>query len=148
MSLEENKAVIRGLFRAFNEHNLDLIERFVAPDFVDHTLQLRGLDSFRSFEAAFIKAFPDYSETIEDMIAEGDRVWVDFKVAGTHLGEWSLLGTVFPPTGEKITYTGVGMWRMANGKAVERKTVRDMLDFSVRLGILEPTEKAKGLLPN
>jgi predicted ester cyclase len=147
MSLEKNKTIIQGLYEAFNKHNLDLLDSFVAPDFVDHTLQLQGLDSFKKSEAMFIKSFPDYSETIEDIIAEGDRVWVHFKVTGTHRGEWDFFGIAFPPTGKKITYTGVGIWRIVNGKVVERKSVRDLLDFLKQLGVIEPTEKVKKLFP-
>ena len=81
------------------------------------------------------------------MIAEGDKVWVHFKVSGTHMGEWSLFGITFPPTGKKITYAGVGIWRIADGKVVERKSVRDMVDFLKQMGVIEPTEKAKKLFP-
>lgn len=55
MSLEENKAIIQGLFEAFNKHNLDLLDSLIAPDFVDNTLQLQGLDSFKKSEAMFIE---------------------------------------------------------------------------------------------
>ena len=147
MSLEENKAIIRSLVEAFNKHNLALLDEFIAPDLVDHTIQLRGLDSFKRFEAMFIKGFPDYHETIEDIIAEGDKVWVHFKVTGTHAGEWSLFGVPLAPTGKKIAYTGVGIWRIVDGKFVERKSIRDMLGLFREIGIIEPTEKAKKLFP-
>jgi len=146
MSLEENKAIIRSLIEVFNKHNVALMDDFIAPDVViDHTLQ--GLDSFKKFETNFIRGFPDYHETIEDIIAEGDKVWVHFKVTGTHTGEWNLLGITLAPTGKKVTYTGVGIWRIVDGKVVERKSVRDMLDFLKQLGVIEPTEKAKKLFP-
>jgi len=147
MSLEKNKAIIRSLYEAFNKHDIALLDDLMAPGFVDHTMQLQGLDSFKKSEAGFIKSFPDYSETIEDMIAEGDKVWVHFKVTGTHTGEWNFFGTTFAPTGKKITYTGVNIWRIVDGKVVERKTVRDMLDFLRQLGVIEPTEKVKKLFP-
>jgi len=91
----------------------------------------------------FIKAFPDYHETIEDIIAEGDKVWVHFKVTGTHTGEWAIFGVTLAPTGKKITYMGVCIWRIVDGKVVERKSIRDMLDFLKQLGVIEYTEKAK-----
>jgi steroid delta-isomerase-like uncharacterized protein len=147
MSLKENKAIIRSLYEVFNKHDVALLDSLIAPDFVDHTMQLRGLDSFKKFETDFIKSFPDYSETIEDIISEGDKVWVHFKVTGTHTGEWNFFGITFPPTGKKITYTGVGIWRIIDGKVVERKSIRDMLDFLRQLGVIEPTEKVKKLMP-
>ncbi len=146
MSLEENKAIIRSLIEVFNKHNVALMDDFIAPDVViDHTLQ--GLDSFKKFETNFIKGFPDYHETIEDIIAEGDKVWVHFKVTGTHTGEWNFFGITLAPTGKKVTYAGVGIWRIVDGKVVERKSVRDMLDSLKQLGVIEYTEKAKKLFP-
>jgi len=150
MSLEENKAVIRRLIEAFNKHNPDLLDEFIAPDFVDGRntpFELRGLESYKKFEAMFIKAFPDYHETIEDITAEGDKVWVLEKVTMTHTGEWNVFGVTLTPTGKKVTYTIVGIWRIVDGKVVERKTVRDMLDFLGQLGVIEYTEKAKKLFP-
>jgi predicted ester cyclase len=74
-------------------------------------------------------------------------VWVRFKVTGTNKGEWNFLGTKLAPTGKKITYTGVGIWRIVDGKIVERKAVRDMLDLLRQLGIIELTEKGRKLFP-
>jgi len=142
MSLEENKAIIRSLIEVFNKHNVALMDDFIAPDVVINNT-LRGLDSFKKFETNFIKGFPDYHETIEDIVAERDKVWVHFKVTGMHTGEY--LGLA--PTGKKVTYTGVGIWRIVDGKVVERKSVRDMLDFLGQLGVIEYTEKAKKLFP-
>ena len=146
MSLEKNKALIRSLVEVFNKHNVALMDDYIAPDVViDHTL--RGLDNFKKFETDFIKGFPDYHETIEDIIAEGDKVWVHFKVTGTHTGEWNFFGITLAPTGKKVTYTGVGIWRIVDGKIVERKSVRDMLDFFRQIGIIKPTGEAKKLFP-
>ena len=144
---EENKALIRRLVETFNKHDVTLWDEFIAPDFVDYTIPLQGLDKFKQFETSFINGFPDYHETIEDIIAEGDTVWIHFKVTATHTGEWNLFGVPVPPTGKKVTYTGVGIWRIIDGKITERKTVRDMLEFLRQIGIIEPTEKAKQLFP-
>ena len=147
MSLEENKAIIRRLIDAFNKHNVALLDDLMAPDFFDNNLQLRGLDNFKKFETMFIKGFPDYSETIEDIIAEGDKVCVYLKVTGTHTGDWNLFGTTLPPTGKKITYSVINIWRIVDGKVTERKSVRDMLDFLKKIGLIEYTEKGKKLFP-
>jgi len=150
MSLEKNKALIRRLVEAFNKHNVALLDEFMAPDFVDAPntpFELRGLERYKEFEALFIKGFPDYSEIIEEIIAEGDKVWILQKVTGTHTGEWNFFGVTLAPTGKKITWTGVNIWRIVDGKVVERKSVRDMLDFLRQLGIIEYTEKAKKLFP-
>ena len=150
MSLEKNKALIRRLVEAFNKHNVALLDEFMAPDFVDAPntpFELRGLESYKEFEAMFIKGFPDCSEIIEEIIAEGDKVWVLEKVTGTHTGEWNLFGITLAPTGKKITFTAVWIYRIVDGKVVERKSVVDMLVFLQQLGVIEPTEKAKILFP-
>ena len=150
MPLEENKAIIRSLIEAFNKHIPDLLGEFMAPDFVDARntpFELRGLESYKKFEAMFIKGFPDFHETIEDIVAEGDNVWVLEKVTGTNTGEWNLFGISLAPTGKKVAWTAVNIYRIVDGKVVERKSVRDMLDFLRQLGVIDYTEKAKKLFP-
>jgi predicted ester cyclase len=61
--------------------------------------------------------------------------------------QWDFFGITFVPTGKKMTYAGVNIWRVFDGKVVERKTVRDVLDFLRQLGVIEPTEKVKELFP-
>jgi predicted ester cyclase len=90
MSLEQNKAIVRKFIEAYNSRNLDLFDDVVAPDYVDHTHHQQGLENFRQlFQLAFTD-FPDWHEHIEDIIAEGDRVWVCVRATGTHTGEWNL----------------------------------------------------------
>ncbi len=82
--------------------------------------------------------------TIEDIIAEGDKVWVRFKATGTHKGEYRGLA----PTGKKITVMGVDIYRIVNGKVVETGwIVEDTLDLYKQLGVIEYTEKGKKLFP-
>jgi predicted ester cyclase len=64
----------------------------------------------------FFKWFPDWHETIENITAEGDKVWVLEKVAGTHTGEFEFLGSTFAPTGKKVTMKSFCIWRVVNGK--------------------------------
>jgi len=141
MSLEENEAIIRSLFEALNEQNLALLDELVAPDYVDHTLQIRGLESLKQYIPMLPKGFPDLRETIEDIIAEGDKVWVRFKVTGTHRGVYRGLA----PTGKKFTIRAVSVYRIVDSKVVEREAIYDRLDFLKQLGIIEYTEKAKKL---
>ena len=143
MSLEENKAIIRSLFEVLNKHNPDLLDEFYAPDYVNHTLQLRGLESLKQFESMIYNASADWKETIEDIIAEGNKVWVRYKVTGTHTGEYRGLA----PTGKKVTFTSVSIYRIVNGKLAEGWTVSEELDFLKQLGVIEYTEKGKKLFP-
>jgi predicted ester cyclase len=146
MSLEENKAIVRRFLEEYNKHNLDefdeLFDEFVAPEYIDHTNQVDREGLKQLFIMAF-KAFPDMHETIEDIIAEGDKVWVRVKATGTHTGEW--LGIA--PTGKRWTSEMVDIYRIVNGKHVEGRFVTDHLDFLKQLGVIEYTEKGKKLFP-
>ncbi len=121
MSLEENKAIIRRYYEAANEHNVDLADEFVAPDFVDYTNKIEGLESLKQFGNRFFKGFPDLHWTIEDIVAEEDKVWVRTTVTGTHGGEYRGI----PPTGKDITIRCVDIWRIVDGKIVEAWAVDD-----------------------
>ena len=141
--LEENKALVRRWFEAENKKDLSQIENIVASDFFDHTHQFRGLEEYKQRLNLFIKAFPDFRETIEDIIAEDDRVWVSFKFSGTHKGEYLEIA----PTGKKITVESVDIFRIVDGKAVEKWEIADVLDMLKQLGIVKYTKKGKELFP-
>jgi len=150
MSLEENKAIVRSLYEVLNKHNLDLLDEFMASDYVDAPNtphELRGLESVKQYYADVYKGFPNLHLTIEDIIAEGDKVWVLTTMTGTHTGELEFLGITFAPTGKKMTWTAVHILRIVDGKIVERKSVRDGLELFIQLGVIEPTEKGKKIFP-
>lgn len=132
MSLEENKAIIRKSIEAINTQNLDILDELMAADYVDHTHQLNP-EGVKQFMNMIFKAFPDWHETIEDIIAEGDKVWVRAKGTGTHTGEWRGLA----PTGKKITAMGVNIYRIVNGKGVEGWAVEDWMDAFKQLGVIK-----------
>ena len=142
MSLEENKAIIRSLYEADNKKDLSILDELISPDFYDPTFKLRGPEDYKQFETAFFRGFPDWIETIEDIIAEEDKVWVRFTATGTHKGEW--LGLA--PTGKKMTLKAVQIWRIVDGKVVAKDSISDSLDAFKQLGVIEYTEKAKGFL--
>ncbi len=142
MSLEENKAIVRRWIESYNKHNLDSLDEFLAPDYIDH-IHHGGPEGVKQvFNMAF-NAFPDWHESIEEMIAEGDTVWARLTYTGTHTGEFFGL----PPTGNKITATAVAMYRIVNGKLVEGRFITDSLDMNKQTGAIEYTEKGKALFP-
>jgi C-1 hydroxylase len=144
MSLEENKTIVRRWFEAENKKDLALLDEFVAADFFDHTHQLKGVEEYKKFVASIGKGFPDIHETIKDIIAEGEKVWVFLQVKGTHTGEWMGLA----PTGKKIKASVVEIFSIVDGKVAEEWEVADELDFYKELGLIEYTEKAKKLFPD
>jgi C-1 hydroxylase len=141
MSLEENKAIVRCLFEALNEQNLSLLDEIIAPDYVEHTLELKGLESMKQYMTLFWKGFPDLHVTIEDIIAEGDKVWVRVKITGTHIGEYRGIA----PSGKKTAFSGVDICRIVDGKVIEAESVNDFLNFFKQLGVIDykgfPDEK-------
>jgi len=144
MSLEENKAIVRRFIEAENKRNLDSMDEFIAPDFVsiESDTPTRGLEIYKQGIKTFTKAFPDLRGTIEDIIAEGDKVMARVKYTGTNTGEY--LGLA--PTGKKISMKAVAIYRIVDTKVVEMRSFIDR-DFFIELGVIEYTEKAKKLFP-
>jgi C-1 hydroxylase len=105
--------------------------------------KIGGLESNKQFIKDEIRAFPDLHLTIEDIIAEGDKVWVRLKETATHRGEYRGLA----PTGNKLSYKVVAIWRIVHGKCIEGWIVYDQLDFLKQLSVIEYTEKGKKIFP-
>ena len=140
MSLEENKEVVRRFVEAYNKRNLDAFDDLLAPDYFDHTNQV-GVEGLIQLMNMAFKAFPDFHETIEEIIAEGDKVWARIIFEGTHTGEWMGLA----PTGKKVKTEMVDIFRIVNGKLIEYRDVNNNLDFLTKLGIVKYTEMGKKL---
>ena len=141
MSLEENKAIVHRFIDIYNTQKWDLVDDLVAPDYVDHTNHIQGLEGLKQMMMMGSMAFPDWHETIEDIIAEGDKLWVLLAYTATHTGEW--LGLA--PTGNKITTMNVDIYRIVNGKIAERWNVTDNVGLFQPLGVIEYTEQGKQL---
>jgi C-1 hydroxylase len=142
LSLEENKSVVRRFIEAYNKRKLELIDDFVAPDYVDHSNHV-DRDGLKQLFSMGLKGFPDWHETIEDIIAEGDKVWVRLSYSGTHSGEFMGL----PATGKKITSKAVDIYRIVNGKLAEYWNVTDNINIFKEVGAVEVTEKGQRLFP-
>ena len=111
MSLEMNKAMVRKANEALNRRDLTVLDEFMASDYVDHTNQLQGREDVKQLYIRTFKDLPDFHRAIEDIIAEGDKVWVRFRITGT------------TSSGEKIELSTVSILRIVNGKAAEGWTV-------------------------
>jgi len=105
--LERNKALSRRFNdEVKNQHNLEAIDELLSDDFINHT-EIPGFPSTRAgvkaFFAYWVQAFPDLTCTINDIVAEGDRVVDYFTMEGTHQGEF--MGV--PATGRHVKYNGM-----------------------------------------
>jgi steroid delta-isomerase-like uncharacterized protein len=119
MSTEENKALIRRWTEeGWNKGNFELAEEVFAPDMVSHNAPPGAASGFEGWKQGAMmlrSAFPDSKNTIEDMLAEGDRVAWRWSSTGTHQGPF--FGV--PPTGKQVSVTGTNIVRIAEGRIVE-----------------------------
>ena len=130
-------ATARRFFEeVFSQGDLDLVDELVAPDYVGHPSgpeeQLRGPQGVKEYIGRLREGVPDLTLTIEDQVADGDKVATRWTARGTHDGE--LLGAA--PTGRTATITGITIQRSgAGGRIVEGWTSWDMLGMLQQLGI-------------
>ena len=134
MSTEQNKALVRRWFAETDRGNDGIVDELCAPDYVDHSPPLPGMGSgsaaVRQANAALRAAFPDTVHTIEDQIAEGDKVVTRLRARATFTGE--ILG--IPPNGQVVEITGISIHRVAGGKLVEHWANFDSFSFMQQLG--------------
>ena len=138
MSTEENKARVHRFYEeVFNRKNTAALDEFIDPQSVDHSAPVGaqgGIAGAKQVACMFLAAFPDVRFTVEDLIAEGDRVVARLTQCGTHYGMF--LG--LPPTGKRVQITGIEIFRFAGGKIVEHWNNYDDLGLFQQLGALPP----------
>ena len=124
---EQNKTITKRIFdEGWNGRKLDVCDELIAKDAPTHEPGLPpeasiGPESLKGIIGIYTGAFPDVKMTLEDMVAEGDRVVVRWQAIGTNTG--SLMG--MPPTGKKSTVTGTLIYRFADGKVAEAWSLWD-----------------------
>ena len=140
MSTEENKAFILRWFEEDKKRNLDGILELYAPDYVYHMGGFGDMDlaAWKQMALAWLTAFPDSHTTLEDLIAEGDKVVSRCTWRATHQGEY--MGV--PATGKVVTATGIYISRFAGGKCVEERSCSDMLGLMQQVGAIPQMAQA------
>jgi steroid delta-isomerase-like uncharacterized protein len=134
---EENKAIVRQQEEElFTQGNLDAADEVYAPDYVGHdpsnSEEVRGLEAAKRAASDYRQAFPDLRVTVEDLIAEGDRVAARLRFRGTHLGELDGIA----PTGRRVDCTGIVISRIEEGKIAEDWANFDDLGMMRQLGLI------------
>ena len=136
MSTEENKAIARRWFEeSGNRHNLAIVDELFTPDYVNHALGAApggGREAEKQLIEGMLTAFPDMRFTIEDMVAEGDKVAVRYTIQGTHQGVFMGI----PATGKAFTTTAIVILRFENGKIAEEWFQGDDLGMLQQLGVI------------
>ena len=130
--MSQVEEVLHGIYEAINTGNLALLDKFVAPGYVEHSEGFQGVEPFRQQVAAFRAAFPDLRVTIEDVLTDGDRFASRTTVTGTHTGD--LMG--MPATGKRISVEAVDIGRVHDGQAAERWGGLNMYALMTQLGVI------------
>jgi steroid delta-isomerase-like uncharacterized protein len=135
MLLENKTLVRRYVEEVLNKRNLALIDELFAPTFIDHDTSMpeaKGAAGVKRLAAMVHDSFSDLHFTVEDMVAEGDKVVYRYSVRGTHKG--SFMGIA--PTGEQFAVTGIHIYRVADGKLQEEWENWDVPGLMRQLGVI------------
>jgi predicted ester cyclase len=146
MSAETNMIASRRLLEEpFNEGRLDVIDELVASNYVEHAPVPPGVTpdraGLRQAYQVYLTAFPDARVRVEHQIADGDYVAQRWSAEGTHQGE--LLG--IPPTGRRVTVTGLDIDRFEGGKVIEHWGLFDQLSMLQQIGAVPQPEASEGM---
>ncbi len=136
---ERNKAIVDEFIQTlFTKGDVSAVDRYLAEDFVAHDPPMpdlsRDATGFRDAAARIRAAFPDWRSEVHLLIAEGDYVAEHFTASGTHRGD--IMGVA--ATNRAVRVPGINIFRLRDGKIVERWGNLDMLGFLVQLGVVAP----------
>jgi steroid delta-isomerase-like uncharacterized protein len=135
MSTEQNKAITRRYFEElWNQNNLAVIDEIIAPDVVGHASgqTFRGADALRGRAKNLRSTYSEVRFTMDDQIAEGNKVLIRWTFRGKHTGEY--MGA--RPTGKEVVATGMNLFRLENGRIAEIWVESDDLGELQQLGVV------------
>jgi steroid delta-isomerase-like uncharacterized protein len=140
---EQNKAVAKRFYDAWNARDVDAFDEIIAPDAVDHDAQnpfreMRGPAGVKRTAAMYHSAFSDGRFIVQEQMADGDCVVTRWTAAGTQDGE--LMG--MPPTGKSVEIAGITIDRIADDKIAESWTCFDTLGMMQQLGAIPEAQPA------
>ena len=132
---EQNKAIMRRIYdEVFSNGNLAVVDELVVKDVIEHEEGPQGSEGLKQTVTMFRTAFPDLQFSVEDMIAEGDKVVSRITMRGTHKGEFMGI----PATDKTFAVQAIDIIRFANGKAVEHWGLSDSAAMMKQLGVAPP----------
>ena len=137
MSVEQNKAQFRRFVEeVFNKGNVSTIDELLAPNFVEREVLPPGTpggrEGVKQLTMMFRTAFPDFNVSLDDMIAEGDKIVVRTTWNGTQKGEFMGI----PPSGKRVSFDVIDIIRISEGKGVEHWGVMDSSAMMQQLGVI------------
>lgn len=147
MQGKDNEQIIREFYEAFNNHEVDRVPEFVAPncDWVDVPTgtHVSGPEGVRGFWENVYRAFPDYKAEITNVVAAGDWVIAEFIGRGIHSGMYTMPnGNQLPPTGHRVAVEMCEIRMLRNGKIVAGRGYYDLNTMLNQLGLMPQQRKA------
>ena len=139
MTTKANKQVVREFVDAVNSQDWRRFDELVAPDFVRHSStfgqsQITNRDRLRDYLIAEFRTFPDARESVNFLVAEGDKVVVHSHCRATQQGPMGSL----PATGRALSADFISIYRIADERIVEARSECDALNGLIQLGHLTP----------
>jgi steroid delta-isomerase-like uncharacterized protein len=137
MSTEENKALVRRLYtEVMGKGNMTVADELLSPEYVEHLpVPTPGREGLKQLVLMVLSAFPDIHPTVEDAVAEGDRVAVRIVARGTH--QQAFMGV--PPSGKAVEWREMHIYRVVGGKIVEHWGEIDQFGLLQQIGALPST---------
>jgi predicted ester cyclase len=134
MSVEENKNIVRRYQQIYNSNQLDDLLEVVSENLLTPRIMAgipSGIEGAKAAHQIMLAGFPDYQTVIEDLFGEGDKVVARITMSGTNTGAFMAI----PPTGKFVSFTGIYIVRLENGKIVEHWGEEDAYGLLVQLGM-------------
>lgn len=135
MSIEKNKKIVQRYQEIYNSNELEALGEVVSKDLLTPKIMPgipKGMEGAKAAHRIMLAGFPDYQTIIDDLIAEADKVAVRITMSGTHTG--SFMG--IPATGKHVSFTGMYIARIVDGKIVEHWGEEDGVSLLQQLGVL------------
>jgi steroid delta-isomerase-like uncharacterized protein len=138
MLTEENKALVRRCMDLINQKDVGAIDQLYAPTYVRHdpnSTWVCNREDYKEDVKILTTVFPDLHFTVEDLVAEGEKVVCRFSIFGTQGNPWRGL----PATGKQVRVTGVSISRIVQGQVVEDWFNTDIFSIAQQLGLIPAT---------
>ena len=140
-----NKELVRRFYKeVYVDWKMALVDEVVSPRFTSHDWPEdgpTGPQGFRNYYSAIRSALPDARYAVDDLIAEGDRVVVRWRLLGTHEGDFRGIA----PTGRPIVLKGIAIYRVEGGKLMERWVVSDLYGVLEEIRESTPHQRRQGV---
>lgn len=140
-----NAALLAKYVAAFNAHDAAPFADVVAGNYIQHNGRAgQGLAGLQATAQQYFRTFPDFHMTLEDSVVTGDKVVARFQITATHDHPVQLgpNAPLFPPTGRKLSWQGISIWRVADGKFAEHWDEDDLLGLAQQMRA-EPAATSK-----